>query len=236
MAEGALASRASGRTEGTETMVRRRLLCAFAMLCSPCIALLRHPMVARAPLSRVAMLDLNPVDDAKAPLVPTDAGAKPLVPTGAADVSVVTDAGAKPLVPTGAADVSVVTPKLPFAKEIDGLLTQQLDFLDAFLVITGGFIFSLQTLPDLTATQDLSLRVVQDAIVVFFGLEFAARWYARDLAPRFLTEPFNMIRLLSFAPFSLALYESSAMRRSSRTHSWAPNRGVSLLVLAHFVA
>jgi len=83
----------------------------------------------------------------------------------------------------------------------------RLELFDAVLVLSSGFIFALKTLPDLTVAQDTALRLTEDSIILFFGLEFVARWYAAGLVPKFLTKPINIIRLLSFLPFTVLLYQ-----------------------------
>lgn len=98
---------------------------------------------------------------------------------------------------------------LPFAAELDQFFANslRLEVFDAVLVLTGGFIFALKTLPDITVSQDLTLRYLEDAIVLFFASEFGLRWYAVSLKPRFLTEPINIIRMVSFLPFTILLFQ-----------------------------
>ena len=46
-----------------------------------------------------------------------------------------------------------------------------------------------------------------DLIALYFAAEFVLRWYSQNLAPRFLTEPMSIIRIISFLPFTVLLFQ-----------------------------
>lgn len=97
---------------------------------------------------------------------------------------------------------------LPYSREIYNVLeSPRADVLDAVLVLTGGFIFGLKSLEGWSVYADLSLRLVEDAIVIFFAIEYFLRWYSREFDLRFVLEPLSIIRFLSFAPFTYLLYQ-----------------------------
>jgi len=78
----------------------------------------------------------------------------------------------------------------------------QANIADTLLLVISGFIFTLQTVPNFLSPEvDLALRLTEDTIIVIFALEFFARWYGKDLSLKFLTEPFSIVDILSFAPF-----------------------------------
>ncbi len=79
------------------------------------------------------------------------------------------------------------------------------DFAVQFLVILSIISFSLETLPDLTASEALWLYRVEQVTVALFSLEYLLRLVVAPKKKAFVFSFFGMVDLLAILPFFLSL-------------------------------
>lgn len=95
---------------------------------------------------------------------------------------------------------------LPGARELAARLeSTRSELLEAVLVILCCAVFTVQTLPGLTADQTSVLSIVEYSSQCTFAIQYWLRWYASSLAPSFVFQPLNLVDLASFAPIFLQM-------------------------------
>ena len=77
------------------------------------------------------------------------------------------------------------------------------DLLIQCLIVLSLVTFSLETLPDLSATSRRWLHNIEVITVAIFSLEYASRLFFADRTLKFATSFFGVVDLLSIAPFYL---------------------------------
>jgi voltage-gated potassium channel len=93
----------------------------------------------------------------------------------------------------------------------EALAAPRYEVFSAGITLLSCALFAVTTLPDLAPELAAALESGELGLSIFFLVEFVARWYARDLEPKFLVEFLSLVDLVSFLPTFLAFLPIPAL-------------------------